>query len=271
VDPAKLASNGLTLEEVRSALVSATSNAAKGTLTSPRTSVAIIANDQITEAPQFDDVILAYRNGGPVRVRDVGHAVSAATDRYAAAFHDNAPAILLSVYKQPGANIIDTVERIKALLPRLTANIPAAISVTTILDRTSTIRASVADVEFTLALTVGLVVMVLLLFLRNSWATAIPGITIVLSLLGAFAAMYALNFSLDNLSLMALTIAIGFVVDDAIVVVENIYRHVEQGVPPAEAALRGSREIAFTVLSISISLVAGSPLLFMAELSARFS
>ena len=270
VDPAKLASQGLTLEEVRAALIAATTNAAKGTLTGSRTSVSIIANDQITEAPEFNDVIVAYRNGGAVRVRDVGRAVAAATDRYAAAFHDNEPAILLSVYKQPGANIIDTAERIKALLPQLTANIPAAISVTTILDRTTTIRASVADVEFTLALTVGLVVMVLLLFLRNFWATAIPGITIVLSLLGAFAAMYAFGFSLDNLSLMALTIAIGFVVDDAIVVVENIYRHVEQGLSPAEAALRGSREIAFTVVSISTSLVAVFiPLLFMGGIVGR--
>ena len=270
VDPAKLASQGLTLEEVRAALIAATTNAAKGTLTGSRTSVSIIANDQITEAPEFNDAIVAYRNGGAVRVRDVGRAVAAATDRYAAAFHDNEPAILLSVYKQAGANIIDTAERIKALLPQLTANIPAAIAVTTILDRTTTIRASVADVEFTLALTVGLVVMVLLLFLRNFWATAIPGITIVLSLLGAFAAMYALGFSLDNLSLMALTIAIGFVVDDAIVVVENIYRHVEQGLSPAEAALRGSREIAFTVVSISTSLVAVFiPLLFMGGIVGR--
>jgi HAE1 family hydrophobic/amphiphilic exporter-1 len=270
LDPAKLASQGLTLEEVRAALIAATTNAAKGTLTGSRTSVSIIANDQITEAPEFNDAIVAYRNGGAVRVRDVGRAVAAATDRYAAAFHDNEPAILLSVYKQPGANIIDTAERIKALLPQLTANIPAAIAVTTILDRTTTIRASVADVEFTLALTVGLVVMVLLLFLRNFWATAIPGITIVLSLLGAFAAMYALGFSLDNLSLMALTIAIGFVVDDAIVVVENIYRHVEQGLSPAEAALRGSREIAFTVVSISTSLVAVFiPLLFMGGIVGR--
>jgi HAE1 family hydrophobic/amphiphilic exporter-1 len=270
VDPAKLAVSGLTLEEVRSAVVAATSNAAKGTLTGSKSSFTIIANDQITDAAQYQDLIIAYRNGGPIRIRDVGQAISAATDRYAAAFHNNAPAILLNVYKQPGANIIDTVERIKAVLPRLTANIPPAISVTTILDRTNTIRASVADVGFTLALTVGLVITVLLLFLRNLWATAISGITILLALLGAFAAMYALNFSLDNLSLMALTIAIGFVVDDAIVVVENIYRHIERGASPVEAALKGSREIAFTVISISVSLVAVFiPILFMGGIVGR--
>jgi len=270
VDPAKLSSTGLTLEEVRSALVQSTANAAKGTLTGEKSSFTIVANDQLTKAPEYDDVILAYRNGGPIRVRDVGRAISAPTDRYAAAFHDNAPAILLSVDKQPGANVIDTVERIKRLLPQLTANIPPAISVTTILDRTTTIRASVADVGYTLVLTIGLVVLVVLLFLRNVWATAISGITIVLALLGAFAAMYALGFSLDNLSLMALTIAIGFVVDDAIVVVENIYRRVEQGEPPPEAALRGSREIVFTVISISISLVAVFiPLLFMGGIVGR--
>ncbi len=270
VDPAKLAASGLTLEEVRTALVGSTTNAAKGTLTGSKTSFTIVANDQLTDAPQYDDVVLAYRNGGPIRVRDVGHAISAATDRYSAAFHDNAPAILLSIFKQPGANIIETVERIKTLLPRLTANIPPAITIATIIDRTTTIRASVTDVGLTLALTIGLVIAVLLLFLRNFWATAISGITVVLALLGACAAMYLFNFSLDNLSLMALTIAIGFVVDDAIVVVENIYRHIEQGASPLAAALNGSREIAFTVVSISVSLVAVFiPLLLMGGIVGR--
>ena len=226
VDPAKLAARGLTLEEIRGALVNATTNAPKGSLTSARTSLTIEANDQIVEPKPFEDVIVAYRNGAPVRVRDIGRAVAAATDLFAAAYHDNAQAILLSVYKQPGANIIDTVDQIKSLLPKLTANIPAAIRVDTVLDRTTTIRASVFDVEFTLALTVVLVVLVVLLFLRNLWATLVPAVTIVLSLLGSFAAMYAFNFSIDNLSLMALTIAIGFVVDDAIVEVENVYRHI---------------------------------------------
>jgi HAE1 family hydrophobic/amphiphilic exporter-1 len=168
------------------------------------------------------------------------------------------------VSKQPGANVIDTVDQIKALLPRLTANIPPSMKVETILDRTETIRASVHDVEFTLVLTIGLVVMVVLLFLRNFWATFIPSLTVPLALLGSFAAMYMLNFSLDNISLMGLTIAVGFVVDDAIVEVENVYRHIENGTPPFEAALIGSGEIRFTVLSISLSLVAVFiPLLLM--------
>ncbi|WP_454842548.1 MULTISPECIES: efflux RND transporter permease subunit [Pseudomonas] len=270
VDPAKLASRGLTLEEIRPVLANATTNAAKGTLDTGKVTFTIAANDQITEAKQFDDVVLAYRNGAPVRVRDVGQAVSAASDRTAAAYDNNNPAILLTVYKQPGANVIDTVDRIKVQLPRLTADIPPAITIRTVLDRTTTIRASVRDVEFTLGLTVGLVVMVVLVFLRNLWATLIPGFTVVLALLGSFAAMYVLNFSLDNLSLMALTIAVGFVVDDAIVVVENIHRHIESGAPPFEAALSGSREIAFTVLSISVSLIAVFiPLLLMGGVVGR--
>ena len=229
VDPAALASRGLTLEEIRPVLVNATTDAAKGTLDTGTTSFTIVANDQITEASKFDDVVLAYRDGAPVRVRDVGHAVSAPSDRTAAAYDNNKPAILLTVYKQPGANVIDTVERIKSQLPRLSVDIPPEITIRTVLDRTTTIRASVLDVEFTLVLTVGLVVMVVLVFLRSLWATLIPSVTILLALLGSFAAMYVLDFSLDNLSLMALTIAVGFVVDDAIVVVENIYRHIESG------------------------------------------
>jgi HAE1 family hydrophobic/amphiphilic exporter-1 len=270
VDPAKLASRGLTLEEIRPVLVNATTDAAKGTLDTGKISFTIAANDQLTKAKQFDDVVLAFRNGAPVRVRDVGRAVSAASDRTEAAYDNNKPAILLTIYKQPGANVIDTVDRIKAQLPQLTADIPPAIMVHTVLDRTITIRASVRDVEFTLALTVGLVVMVVLLFLRNLRATLIPGCVIMLALLGSFAAMYALNFSLDNLSLMALTIAVGFVVDDAIVVVENIHRHIESGASPLEAARKGSREIAFTVLSISLSLIAVFiPLLLMGGIIGR--
>lgn len=270
VDPAKLAATGLTLEDVRAALVVSTTNAAKGTLSGERTSFTIMANDQLTEAPEYDDVVLAYRNEGPIRVRDVGQAVAAATDRFAAAVHDNRPAILLSIFKQPGANIIDTVERINTLLPRLTTNMPPAIAITTVNDRTATIRDSVTDVGYTLVLTIGLVIGVLLLFLRDLWATAISGMTIVLSLLGALAGMYLFGFSLDNLSLMALTIGIGFVVDDAIVVIENIYRHIEKGEPPLAAALTGSSEIAFTVLSISLSLVAVFiPLLLMSGIVGR--
>jgi hydrophobe/amphiphile efflux-1 (HAE1) family protein len=270
VDPAKLAASGLTLEEVRAALVGATTNAAKGTLTGPRTSFTIIANDQLTEASAYDDVVLAYRNGGPVRVRDVGHAVAGATDRFTSAFQNNRPAILLSVFKQPGANTIDTVDRIRAMLPHLTANLPPAVTISILADRTTTIRASVTDVALALAFTVVLVVGVLFLFLRNAWATAITGVTVVLALLGACAAMYALGFSLDNISLMALTISIGFVVDDAIVVIENIYRHLEKEASAVAAALSGSREIAFTVVSISLSLVAVFiPLLAMGGIVGR--
>jgi hydrophobe/amphiphile efflux-1 (HAE1) family protein len=270
VDPAKLASSGITLEDIRSTLVASTSNAAKGTINTPKTSFTIAANDQIVEAGPFNDVVLAYRNGAPIRVRDVGQAVGEPVDRTVAAYQNNQDGIILAVFKQPGANVIDTVDQIKAQLPQLTARIPPAITVETILDRTTTIRASVADVEFTLALTVGLVVLVILLFLRDFWATLIPSVTVPLALAGSAAAMYLLNFSLDNLSLMALTIAVGFVVDDAIVVVENIYRHVENGAPPLEAALKGSREIGFTVLSISFSLIAVFiPLLLMGGIIGR--
>jgi hydrophobe/amphiphile efflux-1 (HAE1) family protein len=270
VDPAKLASIGLTLEDIRPAIVNATTDSPKGTLNTADTGFTIAANDQILEAEIFNDVILAYRNGGPIRVRDVGQAVAEASNRNLAGHQNNELGIILNVSKQPGANVIDTVDQIKTLLPRLTANIPPAMKVETILDRTATIRASVHDVEFTMVLTIGLVVMVVLLFLRNFWATLIPGITVPLALLGSFAAMYVLNFSLNNLSLMALTIAIGFVVDDAVVVVENIYRHVEKGSSPFEAALNGSREIGFTVLSISLSLVAAFiPLLLMGGIIGR--
>jgi hydrophobe/amphiphile efflux-1 (HAE1) family protein len=270
VDPAKLASTGLTLEDIRATLVSSTTNAAKGTLNTAQTSFTIATNDQLTVADQYDDVVLAYRNGAAIRVRDVGHAVLEPSDRNVSAYQNNERAILLIVFKQPGANVIETVDQIKAQLPLLTANIPPAIKVETILDRTVTIRASVLDVEFTLALTIALVVMVILLFLRNFWATFIPSITVPLAILGSCAAMYMLNFSIDNLSLMALTIAVGFVVDDAIVVVENIYRHIEHGASPLEAALGGSREIGFTVLSISLSLIAVFiPLLLMGGIIGR--
>jgi len=270
IDPAKLANSGLTLEDIRSTLVNATTNSAKGTVNTPKTSFTVATNDQITDAGPFNDVILAYRNGAPIRVRDVGRAVSDQVDRNVAAYQNNKDGIILAVFKQPGANVVETVDQIKAQLPQLTARIPPGIDVNILLDRTTTIRASVADVEFTLGLTIALVVMVILLFLRNFWATVIPSITVPLALAGSAAAMYLLNFSLDNLSLMALTIAVGFVVDDAIVVVENIYRHVEEGLSPLEAAIRGSREIGFTVLSISCSLVAVFiPLLLMGGIIGR--
>jgi hydrophobe/amphiphile efflux-1 (HAE1) family protein len=270
VDPAKLASSGLTLEDVRPLLVSSTTIASKGTVNTAETSFTIAANDQIIDAEPFNDAIVAYRNGGPIRVRDIGRAIAGPTDNTIGSFQNGKRGILLVVYKQPGANVIDTVDQIRAVLPRLIRNIPQGIEVEVVQDRTGTIRASVRDVEFTLALTVMLVVMVILLFLRNFWATAIPAITVPLALLGSAAAMYLLGFSLDNLSLMALTIAVGFVVDDAIVVVENIHRHVENGEAPFEAALTGAREIGFTVLSISMSLIAVFiPLLLMGGIIGR--
>jgi HAE1 family hydrophobic/amphiphilic exporter-1 len=270
VDPAKLASSGITLEEIRSALVNSTANAAKGTINTSDTSFTISTNDQISTAGPFNDVILAYRNGAPIRVRDVGQAVEEATDRNVAAYQNNKDGVLLAVFKQPGANVVDTVDRIKAQLPQLTARIPPSVKIDTLLDRTTTIRASVADVEFTLGLTFVLVVMVILLFLRNFWATIIPSVTVPLALAGSAALMYLLGFSLDNLSLMALTIAVGFVVDDAIVVVENIYRHIEAGENAYAAAIKGSNEIGFTVLSISVSLIAVFiPLLLMGGIIGR--
>jgi multidrug efflux pump subunit AcrB len=270
VDPAKLAASGLTLEEIRGQLVTSTTNAAKGVINGDKITFTIAANDQITDAEKFNDVVIAYKNGAPIRVRDVGQAVAEPVDRTVAAYQNNKDGVILAIFKQPGANVIDIVDSIKAELPQLTARIPPAVKVETILDRTVTIRASVDDVEFTLALTICLVVMVILLFLRNFWATLIPSVTVPLALAGSFAAMYLMNFSLDNLSLMALTIAVGFVVDDAIVVVENIYRHVEHGEAPFAAALKGSREIGFTVLSISCSLIAVFiPLLLMSGIIGR--
>jgi hydrophobe/amphiphile efflux-1 (HAE1) family protein len=274
VDPVKLAARGLTLEDVRGVLDIATSDAAKGSVNGATQTFTIAANDQLTQPEQYDDVIIAYRNGAAVRVRDVGHAVIGPQDVTQAALEGSAngvrPSVLLLVYKQPGANVISTVDAVKAALPRLAVIAPQGLKLDTIVDRTQTIRASVADVELTLAITVALVVLVILIFLRNVWATFIPAVTVPLALLGATALMYLLGFSLDNLSLMALTIAVGFVVDDAIVVVENIYRHLEDGSPPMLSALNGAREIGFTVISISVSLVAVFiPLLLMGGIIGR--
>jgi HAE1 family hydrophobic/amphiphilic exporter-1 len=270
VDPAKLASAGLTMEDVRSILMTSTTIAAKGTVNTEHTSFTIAANDQITAAEPFNDIVLAYRNGGPIRVRDVGEAIAAQSDMTVQGYQNNQRGILLYIFKQPGANVIDIVDKVKEMLPRLKANIPPSIDVNILLDRTTTIRASIADVEFTLGLTIVLVILVILLFLRNFWATVIPAVTVPLAILGSFACMYLLSFSLDNLSLMALTIAVGFVVDDAIVVVENIHRHIENGEAPYDAALKGSSEIGFTVLSISVSLIAVFiPLLLMGGIIGR--
>jgi multidrug efflux pump subunit AcrB len=253
IDPIKLKGRGLGLEDVRNAITVATVNAAKGSINGTDQSFTIAANDQLRKSEEYNDVILAYQNGAPIRVRDVGHAIEGPQDTTIGALVKQTPSILLLVFKQPGANVIDTVERVKSLLTRIYSLIPSAMRLDTIVDRTETIRASVQDVEFTLLLTIALVVMVVFLFLRSVRTTLVPSATVPLSLLGAFAVMYLMGYSLDNLSLMGLSIAIGFVVDDAIVVVENIYRHIEQGVSPMEAALKGSGEIGFTVVSISPS------------------
>jgi hydrophobic/amphiphilic exporter-1 (mainly G- bacteria), HAE1 family len=270
IDPAKLSARGLTLEDARSVINSITANTPKGTVNGPRQSLTVSTNDQLTDAKDYNNVILAYRGGAPIRVRDIGQAIPGPENRYLAAWANDKRGVLLVIFKQPGANVIETVDSIKAALPGVRNVIPASIEIETISDRTQTIRASVHEVEFTLALVIGLVVLVLLLFLRNVRVTAIGAVVVPLALLGAFAVMYVFGFSLDNLSLMALTIAVGFVVDDAIVVVENIYRHIEKGLPPREAALKGSREIGFTVLSISVSLVAVFiPLLLMGGVIGR--
>ena len=270
VDPAKLAAKNLTLEDIRGVLAATTTNAAKGTLYSDIRSFTLAANDQLSDAADYNNVIVAYRNGAAVRVKDVGQAIDGPENLYTGAWDNSKRAVLLVVFKQPGANVIETVDRVKQALPRLQAAIPPAVSVDILSDRTETIRASVEDVEFTLGLTIVLVFLVILLFLRNLRVTMIPSLVVPLSLLGALTVMYLCGFSLDNISLMALTISVGFVVDDAIVVVENIYRHIEDGMKPLEAALKGSREIGFTVLSISVSLVAVFiPLLLMGGIVGR--
>jgi hydrophobe/amphiphile efflux-1 (HAE1) family protein len=256
VNPAQLAAAGLDLESVRTALANATVNQPKGTLYGGQHAFSLLTNDQLTTATGFDDYILAYRNGAPIRVRDVGRAIVAPEDKTLAGWLGTQRAVLIAIQRQPGANVIETVDQIKKALPQLEASLPPSIKVQIVSDRTQTIRASIADIQFTLMLTIALVVAVIFLFLRKLWATVIPAIAVPLSLVGTFAVMYALGFSLDNLSLMALTIAVGFVVDDAVVMIENIVRHIENGSTPMEAAIVGAGEIGFTILSISISLVA---------------
>ncbi|SEF10252.1 hydrophobic/amphiphilic exporter-1, HAE1 family [Rhizobiales bacterium GAS191] len=256
LDPEALAARGINLEDVRTVLGQANVDLAKGTLNSPRQTYTLNTNDQLLKADEYANLVIAYRNGAPVRVRDVGRAISAPENELIAGWYNQQRAVILAIQRQPGANVIETVDRVKAMLPVLQASIPPAVKVSIISDRTETIRASVADVQFTLMLTVALVVMVIFLFLRNFWATIIPAVTVPLSLVGTWAALYALGYSLDNLSLMALSISVGFVVDDAVVVIENIVRHMEEGTPPFEAALKGAGEIGFTIVSITLSLIA---------------
>ncbi|MGA8394227.1 MAG: multidrug efflux RND transporter permease subunit [Pseudolabrys sp.] len=270
LDPAKLVAKGLSLEDVRTPLSIATVDNPKGSIRGEKRAFTIYTNDQVPNSKDWNDVIVAYRNGAPLRVRDIGQAVTGPQDTTQAGWADGKRGIVLVIFKQPGANVIDTVDKINAALPKLRATMPPAINVFTLSDRTQTIRASVADVQFTLLITILLVVMVIFVFLRSFWATIIPSVTVPLSLLGACALMWPFGYSLDNLSLMALTIAVGFVVDDAIVMLENITRYVEAGETAINAALRGSREIAFTIISISISLVAVLiPLLLMGGIIGR--
>ena len=270
IDPAKLVAKGLSLEDVRSQIAITTVDSPKGSIDGATRSYTIYANDQLTASKDWNDVIIAYRNGGPLRIRDIGQAVSGPEDNKTAAWADGKRGVFLVVFKQPGANVIETVDKIKQQLPRLVAAIPPAIHINIISDRTQTIRAAVEDVQLTLLVTIALVVMVIFIFLRSVWATIIPSVTVPLALLGACSLMWVFGYTLDNLSLMALTIAVGFVVDDAIVMLENITRYIEEGEKPLAAAFKGAREIGFTIVSISISLIAVLiPLLLMGGIIGR--
>ncbi len=270
VDPVKIASLGIQLEDIASVMTAATVDAPKGSINGTLRNYAIYDNDQLDKAAPWNDVVIAYKNGAPVRIRDIGIAVDAAENSQLTGWQNGSPGILLLIFKQPGANVVATQQAVQAQLPKALLSVPPSIKVDEVADRTTTIRASLHDVEFTLLLTIALVVMVIFLFLRNAWATIIPGVTVPLALLGTAALMFVLHYSLDNLSLMALTIAVGFVVDDAIVMLENIYRHIEEGLPPLQATLKGASEIGFTILSISISLVAVFiPLLLMGGIIGR--
>jgi hydrophobe/amphiphile efflux-1 (HAE1) family protein len=270
VDPAKLAAMGLALEDVRAVLGSTTVDQPKGNFDGPHQAFTLYDNDQLLSAAQYQDVVLAYRNGSPVRIRDVGQAVDGPENLRMESTQNGKHGLGIAVFRQPGANVIDVVERVKSALPHLQLAVPPAVEIIILTDRTKTIRASVDDVEMSLMITVALVVAVIFLFLRNFWATVIPSVTVPLSIIGTFAVMYVVGYSLDNLSLMALVISVGFVVDDAIVMIENIVRHLEEGLTPMAAALKGAGEIGFTIISISLSLVAVFiPLLLMGGIIGR--
>ena len=270
IDPGKLNTLGLSLEQVRSALGSATANAPKGTLDSATRSVSVDATDQLSKAQEYADLVLAWRNGAPVRVRDLGRAINGPQDVKPAAWIQKTPAIVVDIHKQPGGNVVQTVDDIRRVLPDLVRTLPASIKVEVVNDRTQTIRASLNDVQRTLLLTVLLVVLVVFLFLRGVWATLIPALSIPLSIAGTLGVLNLAGYSIDNLSLMAITIAVGFVVDDAIVVIENVMRHVELGEQALHAALEGAKQVAFTVLSMTLSLIAALiPLLFMGGVVGR--
>ena len=270
INPTAIAGLGLGLEDVRTALMQNNINAPKGSFDGPRQSYAIGANDQILSAEEYKPIVVAYRHGAPVRLGDIGNVVDNVENVRLAGWVGDKPSVILDIQRQPGANIIETADRVKALLPRLRASIPPSVQVNVLTDRTQTIRASVHDVQFTMMLTIGLVVLVIFIFLRKFWATVIPSVALPLAIIGTFGVMKLVGFTLDNLSLMALTISTGFVVDDAIVMIENIVRFIEMGDPPLEAALKGAKQIGFTVISLSVSLIAVFiPLLFMTGIVGR--
>ncbi len=269
-NPKALAADGLSLEDVRQAVAAANVNAAKGSFDGPERAYTIDANDQLKSADEYRKVVVAYRNGAPVYLSDLAEVIDAPENTRLAAWMNDTPAIIMNIQRQPGANVIEVVNRIKALLPQLQGGLPAAVDVAVLTDRTITIRESVKDVQFELLLAVALVVMVIFLFLRNVAATLIPGVAVPLSLVGTFGVMYLAGFSINNLTLMALTIATGFVVDDAIVMIENISRYIEEGETPMAAALKGSKQIGFTIISLTFSLIAVLiPLLFMGDVVGR--
>ena len=269
-DPHALASLGLSLDDVRTAIVAANVNQAKGSFDGAQRASTIDANDQLKSAAEYQDLVLAWKNGNALRLKDVATIVDDAENLRLAAWADRTPAVLLNVQRQPGANVIETVDRVKRLLPQLQASLPASVDVQVIADRTTTIRASVNDTEFELLLSVALVVMVIFMFLRSASATVIPSVAVPLSLVGTFAVIHLAGFSINNLTLMALTVSTGFVVDDAIVMIENIARYVEEGATPMQAALKGSAQIGFTIISLTVSLLAVLiPLLFMGDVVGR--
>jgi multidrug efflux pump len=270
VNTQALASNGMTMETLRTAIANANANGAKGSFDGPTQAVAIDANDQLSDAASYMNLVIAYKNGAPIRLRDVATAINGAENDKLGAWMNTTPAVILNIQRQPGANVITTVDQIEQSLPQLEASLPPGVQVTVLTDRTTGIRASVHDVEFELMLAVALVVLVIFLFLRSIPATFIASVAVPLSLVGTFGAMYLLKFSLNNLTLMALTIATGFVVDDAIVMIENISRYIEAGEKPLEAALKGAQQIGFTIISLTVSLIAVLiPLLFMGDVVGR--
>ena len=270
VNPTALASYGLSLEDVRTALAQANVDQAKGVIDGARQSYTIGANDQLFSSAQYKPIVIAYHNGAPVRLSDVANVIDGTENTLLAAWMNSTPAVIVNIQRQPGANIISVVDRIRNFCHNCQASLPSAVKVQILTDRTTTIRASVKDVEFELALTIVLVVIVIFFFLRNLRATFIPSVAVPLSIVGTFGVMYLLGYSLNNLTLMALTISTGFVVDDAIVMIENIDRYLEAGDSPLDAALKGSGQIGFTIVSLTVSLIAVLiPLLFMGDIVGR--